>query len=76
MSSDGGIIKTIVIERETLEEGLQALSELLVSRVFEHSKAVFVHESRVFLGDLEDDFAPAAEKLMQEALTVREGIRS
>jgi hypothetical protein len=73
MSSDGGIIKTIVIERETLEEGLQALSELLVSRVFEHSKAVFVHESRVFLDDLEDT---TAEKLIQEALTVREGIRS
>jgi hypothetical protein len=57
----------IVIERESLEEGLLALSEMLVGRCFEHSKTVALDE-RVYLVDRPGDFEDAAAALIAEAL--------
>jgi hypothetical protein len=60
-------VPIIVIERETLEEGLMTLSEMLVGKCFEHSKTVAIDE-RVYLMDRPGDFDEAAAALIAEAL--------
>ena len=57
----------IVIERDTLEQGLLALSTLLVGKTFEHAKTVALDE-RIYLTDKPGDFETLAAGLVSEAM--------